>query len=103
MSAALELVPAIGTQPACTAIGVPRASLYRSLRPKVERPRTPRPRPRRALSAEETALVLETLDSERFVHAPNSTGVVRVETLSSSYWGSRYVGARRIKASASSN
>jgi cell wall-associated NlpC family hydrolase len=36
------------------------------------------------------------LDSERFIHAPNSTGVVRVETLSSSYWVSRYVGARRI-------
>ncbi|HEV3214948.1 MAG TPA: C40 family peptidase [Vicinamibacterales bacterium] len=43
------------------------------------------------------------LDSEHFVHAPNSAGVVRVETLSSSYWGSHYVGARRIKASASSN
>jgi cell wall-associated NlpC family hydrolase len=43
------------------------------------------------------------LDSERFVHAPNSTGVVRVEMLSSSYWGSHYVGARRIKNSVSSN
>ena len=43
------------------------------------------------------------LDSERFVHAPNSTGVVRVEALSSSYWGSRYLGARRINKSASSN
>lgn len=43
------------------------------------------------------------LDSERFVHAPNSTGVVRVEMLSSSYWGSRYVGARRIRNSANTN
>jgi cell wall-associated NlpC family hydrolase len=36
------------------------------------------------------------LDSEHFVHAPNSTGVVRVEALSSTYWGTHYVGARRI-------
>lgn len=39
----------------------------------------------------------------RFVHAPNSTGVVRVETLTSSYWGSRYIGARRITPSTTSN
>jgi cell wall-associated NlpC family hydrolase len=43
------------------------------------------------------------LDSERFVHAPNSTGVVRVEMLSSGYWGSRYVGARRIRNSVDTN
>jgi cell wall-associated NlpC family hydrolase len=43
------------------------------------------------------------LDSERFVHAPNSTGVVRVEALTSTYWGGHYVGARRITASTSSN
>jgi peptidoglycan DL-endopeptidase CwlO len=42
------------------------------------------------------------LDSERFVHAPNSTGVVRVEALSSAYWGSRYIGARRISKSTTS-
>ena len=36
---------------------------------------------------------------DSFVHAPNSSGVVRIETLGSSYWGSRYVGARRIKPS----
>jgi cell wall-associated NlpC family hydrolase len=36
------------------------------------------------------------LDSEHFVHAPNSTGVVRVEALSSAYWGAHYLGARRI-------
>ena len=39
----------------------------------------------------------------RFVHAPNSTGVVRVEALSSTYWGSRYIGARRITPSTTSN
>jgi cell wall-associated NlpC family hydrolase len=31
-----------------------------------------------------------------FIHAPSSTGVVRVERLTSSYWAQRYVGARRI-------
>ena len=36
---------------------------------------------------------------DSFVHAPNASGVVRVETLGSSYWGSRYVGARRINPS----
>jgi cell wall-associated NlpC family hydrolase len=39
------------------------------------------------------------LGSDSFVHAPNSTGVVRIETLGSAYWGSRYVGARRISPS----
>ena len=33
---------------------------------------------------------------DSFVHAPNSTGVVRVETLSSAYWGARYIGAKRV-------
>lgn len=36
---------------------------------------------------------------DSFVHAPNSTGVVRIETLGSAYWGSRYLGARRITQS----
>ena len=40
---------------------------------------------------------------DRFVHAPNSTGVVRVETLGSSYWAGRYVGTRRITPSETSN
>jgi cell wall-associated NlpC family hydrolase len=33
---------------------------------------------------------------DAFVHAPSSTGVVRVERYSSAYWASRFVGARRI-------
>ena len=33
---------------------------------------------------------------DSFVHAPASTGVVRVEHLSASYWASRFVGARRV-------
>ena len=36
------------------------------------------------------------LGYNRFVHAPSSTGVVRVEDLSLPYWASRYIGARRI-------
>jgi cell wall-associated NlpC family hydrolase len=36
------------------------------------------------------------ISQDSFVHAPNSTGVVRIETLGSSYWGARYVGAKRI-------
>lgn len=43
------------------------------------------------------------IGGDSFVHAPNSTGVVRIETLGSSYWGSRYIGARRIKPEDSSN
>jgi cell wall-associated NlpC family hydrolase len=43
------------------------------------------------------------IGQERFVHAPNSTGVVRVETLTSTYWGSRYMGARRVNRSTSTN
>lgn len=34
--------------------------------------------------------------ADQFVHAPSSSGVVRVERLSSSYWSPRFVGARRI-------
>ena len=36
------------------------------------------------------------LDEERFVHAPSSRGVVRVEPYTSKYWSKRYVGARRV-------
>jgi cell wall-associated NlpC family hydrolase len=36
------------------------------------------------------------VNSDWFVHAPSSTGVVRVERLSASYWSARFLGARRI-------
>jgi cell wall-associated NlpC family hydrolase len=39
------------------------------------------------------------IGQDGFVHAPNAAGVVRIETLESAYWGSRYVGARRISPS----
>jgi NlpC/P60 family len=38
------------------------------------------------------------LGGDQFVHAPSSRGVVRVERLSSSYWGPRFLGARRVSA-----
>ncbi len=38
------------------------------------------------------------IDAERFVHAPSSRGVVRVESLHSSYWRSRYLMARRLSS-----
>ena len=34
--------------------------------------------------------------ADQFVHAPSSTGVVRVERLSANYWSTRYLGARRV-------
>jgi cell wall-associated NlpC family hydrolase len=37
------------------------------------------------------------IGGDQFVHAPSSTGVVRVERLSSSYWSDRYLGARRLE------
>jgi cell wall-associated NlpC family hydrolase len=37
------------------------------------------------------------LDDERFVHAPSSRGVVRIERYTSEYWKTRFVGARRIE------
>lgn len=66
MSSALELAPEVGIVPACKAMNVPRASLYRSLRPRTEPVRTARPRPARSLSTEERARVLDRLNSERF-------------------------------------
>lgn len=37
------------------------------------------------------------IGGERFVHAPNASGVVRVESLGSDYWSRRFVGARRAE------
>jgi peptidoglycan DL-endopeptidase CwlO len=37
------------------------------------------------------------VSSTQFVHAPSSNGVVRVEYLTSAYWSSRYIGARRVR------
>ena len=36
------------------------------------------------------------IGGDAFVHAPASSGVVRVERLSATYWASRFIGARRV-------
>jgi cell wall-associated NlpC family hydrolase len=36
------------------------------------------------------------ISADEFVHAPSSTGVVRVERLAAPYWSSRFVGIRRV-------
>ncbi len=66
MSSAEALAAEVGTVPACEALGIPRATLYRRRRPLARPPHAPRPTPARALAAPERAAVLETLNSERF-------------------------------------
>jgi putative transposase len=65
MKAAKELSVEIGIQPACMAMGVARATFYRERQEKG--PRGPRPRSKRALSAEERQAVLNVCHSEEFV------------------------------------
>jgi len=36
------------------------------------------------------------IGGDQFVHAPSSTGVVRVERFTAAYWSRRFVGARRV-------
>jgi len=36
------------------------------------------------------------IGGDEFIHAPSSTGEVRVERISASYWSTRFVGARRV-------
>jgi len=67
MAAAEELAAGIGyTAPACNALGVPRASLYRWRRPAT-RPVRPRPKSHRSLPPVEQQQVLDVLRSPRFV------------------------------------
>lgn len=63
-----ELAPVIGTRPACRALGVAPATIYRRRNPPARKtPSGARRPPARALSAEERQAVLAVLDSERFV------------------------------------
>lgn len=71
MTAAKELSPEIGIQPACEAMGVSRATFYRERKPKG--PRGPRPKQKRALSEAERHNVLEACHSEEFVDRPPAT------------------------------
>ena len=66
MIAAEELSRQVGVEPACRALGVPRATFYRRKRPTPGH-QQPRPTPARALSKQERERVIEVLSSERFV------------------------------------
>jgi putative transposase len=57
----------VGTRPACRALGVAPATVYRRRRPPQPRPRRRRLVPARALSGSEREAVLAELHSERFV------------------------------------
>src|SRR6266540_2418917 len=62
-----ELTPIVGTRPACRALGVAPATIYRRRRPPAPRPPRPRRLPARALSEAERQAVLAELHSDRFV------------------------------------
>jgi len=74
MHAVEAVAPGVGAAPACRALGLPRASLYRMRRtpaPDVAAFLPPRPSPPRALSLGEREAVLGILHGERFMdHAP---------------------------------
>jgi putative transposase len=62
-----EIEPLLGTKVACSAVGRPRATHYRRLRPVRATPPKCRPSPPNKLSEAEAELVLATLNSPRFV------------------------------------
>ena len=67
MSAVTALATQVGWQPACEALGVSRATVYRQRRPPEPAPAPARSRPARALTPDEQAAVLAQLHSPRFV------------------------------------
>jgi hypothetical protein len=71
LSTAHQLGRKLGRAAACRALNLPRASLYRHLRPiKPTAPPAPRPSPPRALASAEHQRVLEVLNSQRFRDKP---------------------------------
>jgi putative transposase len=64
MAGVAYLIPLVGIVAACAALGVSRASYYRTK--MAPTPRAPRPRPPRALDDAERAEVLAVLDSDPF-------------------------------------
>jgi putative transposase len=70
MASVQELAALVGVAPACAALGLPRASFYRNLTPRLG-PAPARPRPVRGLAKSEQEAVLAHLYSPRFRdHAP---------------------------------
>ena len=67
MSLIAEARAELGVAPLCAALGVSRATFYRSQAPRPEKAPHPRPPPPRALTPDERALVLDTLHTPRFV------------------------------------
>jgi putative transposase len=65
LSAVGELAVVVGTQAACQALGVSRATVYRRRRPRCGH--APRPRPARALTETERQAILAELHHPRFV------------------------------------
>jgi putative transposase len=63
MKAVTEMAPRLGVAPTCAALGLPRATYYRSEQPRPE----PQPAPARALPREEREQVLAVLHEPRFV------------------------------------
>jgi cell wall-associated NlpC family hydrolase len=53
-----------------------------------------------ATTSDEASHVGIALDRDRFVDAPSAHGHVRIDRLSAPYWKKRFLGARRIEASA---
>lgn len=53
-----------------------------------------------ATTSDEASHVGIALDGDRFVDAPSAHGHVRIDRLSAPYWNKRFLGARRIEASA---
>jgi cell wall-associated NlpC family hydrolase len=51
----------------------------------------------RGLSGARATHVGISIGGDEFVHAPSTTGEVRVERLGSSYWSSRFLEARRVQ------
>ena len=66
MNVVEQLGDAVGIRTACEALGVSRATFYRSRRPKPAAPRKPVSQPR-ALNEKEREVVRATLNSERFM------------------------------------
>ena len=69
MKLVVEHAPELGVAPLCAALGLPRATYYRAIKPAQEAPtlRPKRPSPPRTLAPDERAAVLEVLHEERFV------------------------------------